>query len=308
MITKEKQMAARFFMLNAAVSKDDSRPALKHIYCDGDTIISTNGKIMVYTDNMEHLEKGYYDLAVTGNGRNRKNSFVPFKKPKSEEWSYPNWKQVVPDCTKGKQLNFCSSSAYVEQEIFKLQFELAAFGAGSLISQENIQLICKTGIEYNVRILDGFSPLIFEVPDFFSMLVMPRRGSCEVTTLLNSFTSKMIDEWKADHPAETAQPPVKAPEPAPEPVKAHAPAQKPVKAPEPAPEPVKAHVPAQKVCRKPPITVKSTSATHRKPAFTYRCELKNGSQITLDNIKAVQARKDVVTCRIEPVKRARKAA
>lgn len=297
MITKEKQMAARYFMLNAAVAQDDSRPAMKHIYCDGEKIISTNGKILVFTDNMEHLDKGFYDLAVTGNGRNRKNSFVPFKSPKSEEWSYPNWKQVVPDCSKGKQVDFCSSSVYVEQEIFKLQFELAAFGTGSLISQENLQLICKTGIEYTVRIVDGFSPLIFEVPDFFSMLVMPRRGSCEVNTLLNAYKSKMIDEWKADHPAETAQPPVAA-----------------LPAPVPAPQPVKVTMPApasaQKICRKPAVSAKKELApvSRRKSAFTYHCELKDGSQITLDNIKAVQARKDVITCRIEPVKRSRKAA
>ena len=41
----------------------------------------------------------------------------------------------------------------------------------------------------------------------------------------------------------------------------------------------------------------------RKSAFLYHCGLKDGSLITLSDFAEVKARKDVVTCRIEPAPR-----
>ena len=52
---KQDPISARFYMLDAAVARDDARQALKHIYCDGENIVATNGKILVFTENMEQL-------------------------------------------------------------------------------------------------------------------------------------------------------------------------------------------------------------------------------------------------------------
>ena len=93
---KKDPIQARFFMLNEALATDDSRKCLQHIYCDGVKIVSTNGRMLVITDNSEHLEKGFYDLATAGTGRNKRMKFVPVADEKAKEWDYPNWKQIVP--------------------------------------------------------------------------------------------------------------------------------------------------------------------------------------------------------------------
>ena len=56
----------------------------------------------------------------------------------------------------------------------------------------------------------------------------------------------------------------------------------------------------------PRVPAKSAApAKTRKSGFAYHCVLKDGAQITLYDIAEVRARKDVVRCSMEPVKRGR---
>ena len=308
---KQDPISARFYMLDAAVARDDARQALKHIYCDGENIVATNGKILVYTNNDEALKPGFYDLVTTGTGRDKRTKFVPVTDEKAKEWNYPNWKQVVPNCTEGKTLEFNGGAAERELEIFKLQFALASMGTGALIGQEYIDLICKPQLNLAVRIIDGYCPLVFELAHFFTLLVMPKRA-----TVVKSVVYKLLEAYKAEliAAAKTAPEPLEPkaesagePEKAPEPEKSAEPAQA-----APMPEPVempKTRQEARKAAKAPKAPKAAEKPKrNRKPTFSYICELEEGSKITLDSIAEVKARRDVLTCRIEPVKKSRKAA
>ena len=308
---KQDPISARFYMLDAAVARDDARQALKHIYCDGENIVATNGKILVYTNNDEALKPGFYDLVTTGTGRDKRTKFVPVTDEKAKEWNFPNWKQVVPNCTEGKTLEFNGGAAERELEIFKLQFALASMGTGALIGQEYIDLICKPQLNLAVRIIDGYCPLVFELAHFFTLLVMPKRA-----TVVKSVVYKLLEAYKAEliAAAKTAPEPLEPkaesagePEKAPEPEKSAEPAQA-----APMPEPVempKTRQEARKAAKAPKAPKAAEKPKrNRKPTFSYICELEEGSKITLDSIAEVKARRDVLTCRIEPVKKSRKAA
>lgn len=279
---KKDPISARLYMLNAAVATDDFRKSLKHIYCDGENIVATNGKILVFTENMEHLAKGFYDLCTTGTGRDKKTQFVPVTDEKVKDLHFPDWHKVVPDCTKGKVLEFGGGSQNLELEIFKLQFSLASCGTGALIAQDYLDLICKPQLTLNVHIIDGFCPLIFELPKFFSLLVMPKRASVG-----QSEVNALLDAYKKDVIAATAPETAKA---------------------EPVPEPVPEPETRRKAPKAPKAPAKPKTRRERKPAFSYLCELKNGKHITLSSIAEVKARGDVVHCSIEPVRKTRKAA
>ena len=316
---KNDPIQARLFMLDAAVAKaDDTRPCLKHIYCDGENIVSTNGKVLVFTKNEEALKTGFYDLVTTGTGRDKATKFVPVTDMDTKTWHYPNWKQVVPNCTDCKKLEFHGKAEIRELEVFKLQFALASMGAGSLIGQEYIDLLCKPQVTYDVKIVDGLVPVLFEVPCFYSVLVMPRRaaaGKSEVNKLLEAYKADVVAKLKRTQDTETpetapAAPEVApTPEPTPEPESAGEPAEpvavaEPVDAP--MPEPVELPPKARKAAKAPKAAAKPKR--NRKPTFAYICELKDGSHLTLDSIEAVRKRRDVLKCRIEPVKWSRKAA
>ena len=135
---KKDPLAARFFMLEAALARNDAREALKHIYCDGGHIVATNGKMLVYTDNTEQLKRGFYDLCTTGTGRNKRTRFAPVTDEKSKDWHFPDWEKVVPDCTACKHLEFHPEAEERELELFRLQFAVASMGTGALIGQEHI--------------------------------------------------------------------------------------------------------------------------------------------------------------------------
>ena len=79
----------------------------------------------------------------------------------------------------------------------------------------------------------------------------------------------------------------------------------------PMPEPVempKTRQGARKAAKARKAAAMPKTKRNRKPTFSYICELEDGSKITLDSIAEVKARRDVLTCRIEPVKKSRKAA
>ena len=172
--TKGNALAARVQMLAWAVANsDDTRPCLRHIYCDGENIVATNGKIMVFTENIEKLPVGFYDYCTTGSGRSKEGKFVPVTDEKAKDWHYPEWKNVVPKWTGGageKEIEFRGDSTGIEAEIFKLQFSLASYEAESLIAQEYIDLIVKTGLTYKVRMTDGRLPILLSAGECFSMV------------------------------------------------------------------------------------------------------------------------------------------
>ena len=156
-------------VLNAALAKPTPGGHCSRL-SDGATAVATNGKVLCYAPM--DLPAGFYDIATAGTGRNKATRFVPMTD--SEELVFPNWKQVVPDCTKAvKTFDFAAGSEKVEREIFKLQFALASFETGSLIAQEYIDLMRKTELVYHVSVIDGF-PVVLIASGIFTWVVMPR--------------------------------------------------------------------------------------------------------------------------------------
>lgn len=307
------QLTARYDLLKAAVSKDDTRPALKHIYCDGKNIISTNGNILVFTENMESLEPGFYDLCTIGTGKAKTSKFVPVTDEKAKDWKFPDWKRIIPNCTNAKQIEFRASSIDLELEVFKLQSALASCGSGALLAQQNINLLCKHSLIYTIKIVDGYAPLLIDVPNLFSMLMMPKRGSKDVNAIIADLTktANPAPEPPAE-PKVTIEPaPEVKPEPVaeqqPEPPATVEPAPEPAPAPQPAPQKTaKAAKPKQKP-RQRKATPKASKTAQPKPSkYLYICSLRNGKTVTLDSIDAVQARNDVKLCHITPNPRYRK--
>lgn len=277
-------IAARDYMLNAALAKTDTRRALQHVYSDGATAVATNGKVLCYAPM--DLPAGFYDIATAGTGRNKATRFVPMTD--SEELVFPNWKQVVPDCTKAvKTFDFAAGSEKVEREIFKLQFALASFETGSLIAQEYIDLMRKTELVYHVSVIDGMLPVVFDASGIFTLVVMPRRekDNTEIGGIMEAFKSEAVREWKATRDAAEGRPRVE-----PEVLEPTAPDDMP-------------EADAPKAALMPKAAKKQ-----RKASFRYVCELESGETITLGSVKEVEARGDVLKCRIEPVKRQRKEA
>ena len=295
--TKKDPMAARYFMLNATTAKpNDYRPALRHIYCDGEHLVSTNARMLIWTANEEQLAAGFYDLVTTGSGREKKSRFVPVTEEAAKEWHFPDWEKLIPDCTGGKVVEF-HGGASPETEIFTLQFTLASLGTGSLICQDDIDLLCKSGIDYTVRMIDGRMPLIFEA-EKYSLLVMPKRA-IGVAALLDAYRGEPEQAGTApetptpapapEPQAESAGEPAEPAQAAPEPAAVTAPMPEPVEMPEERRE-------ARKAAAKP-------KKRTRKAAFAYHCELPDGRRVTVDSFEAVQALGTGIKCRIEPVKK-----
>ena len=167
---------------------------------------------------------------------------------------------------------------------------------------------------------------------------MPKGSSAELKNMLEAFAKEAVVEWKTTRDAEngrprldpeeakaaaeawTAQEQTEQPEraavavPEPEAESAGNPVEPPETAQEPAadaapmPEPVEMPKTRQEARKAPEPAAKPKTKRNRKPTFSYICELKDGSHLTLDSIEAVRKRRDVRACRIEPVKKSRKAA
>lgn len=76
-----KATTARNILMQEAVKPRTDLPRrepLEHVYCDGEYLAATNGLILVFIP-ADGAEKGYYDIAVSGSGKNRKATFIPVK-------------------------------------------------------------------------------------------------------------------------------------------------------------------------------------------------------------------------------------
>lgn len=172
------------------------RECLEHVYCDGEYIAATNGLILVFSP-AEGLEKGFYDIAVSGSGKNRKTTFLPIKL----DAAFPNWKLVVPhDVEIADEAMFDAGSDIPSYEIFRLQFKLATMKSGYLMSQKYIDLLLKTKIRYRTLISrDGIAKL--EAEDL-TVVVMP--SPLKVGTpggipeMIQEYKNQVIRIWKAE--------------------------------------------------------------------------------------------------------------
>lgn len=169
---------------------------LEHVYCDGEYLAATNDQILVFSP-AEGLEKGYYDIAVSGSGKNRKTTFIPVKL----DAVFPNWKRVVPQKAEiASETTFDAGSDNLSYEIFRLQFKLATMKSGYLMSQKYIDLLLKTKVRYRALISrDGVVRL--EAEDL-TVVVMPRHLKEEtpggIPEMIQEYKDSVIRVWKAE--------------------------------------------------------------------------------------------------------------
>lgn len=190
---------ARTVLMQEAVkplTNQGHREYLKHVYCDGEYLAATNGQILVFSP-AEGLEKGFYDIAVSGSGKNRKTTFIPVKL----DAAFPNWKLVVPhDVEIAAKALFDAGSDIPSYEIFRLQFKLATMKSGYLMSQKYIDLLLKTKIRYRALISrNGIAKL--EAEDL-TVVVMPshlKEGTPDgIPEMIQEYKSQVIRIWKAE--------------------------------------------------------------------------------------------------------------
>ena len=171
------------------------RECLEHVYCDGEYIAATNGQILVFSP-AEGLEKGYYDIAVSGSGKNRRTTFIPVK----SDAVFPNWKCVIPhDVEIADEAMFDAGSDIPSYEIFRLQFKLATMKSGYLMSQKYIDLLLKTKIRYRARIARN-GAVRLKAEDL-TVVVMPRHlkeGTDGIPEMIQEYKNQVIRIWKAE--------------------------------------------------------------------------------------------------------------
>ena len=191
--------AARTVLMQEAVkplTNQDRRECLRHVYCDGEYLAATNGQILVFSP-AESLEKGYYDIAVSGSGKNRKTAFIPAKL----DAAFPNWKLVVPhDVEIAVETLLDAGSDNPSYEIFRLQFKLATVKSGYLMSQKYIDLLLKTKIQYRALISRN-GVVRLEAGDL-TAVVMPCRlkeGTPDgIPEMIQEYKNQVIRIWKAE--------------------------------------------------------------------------------------------------------------
>ena len=195
--------ARNILMQEAVKPRTDQtrRECLEHVYCDDEYIAATNGQILVFSP-AEGLEKGYYDIAVSGSGKNRKTAFIPVKL----DAVFPNWKCVIPhDVEIAAETLFDAGSDNPSYEIFRLQFKLATVKSGYLMSQKYIDLLLKTKIQYHALISRN-GVVRLEAGDL-TVVVMPchlKEGTPDgIPEMIQEYKNQVIRIWKAEQ--ETAE-------------------------------------------------------------------------------------------------------
>lgn len=191
---------ARNILMQEAVVKPRTdqtrRECLEHVYCDGEYLAATNGLILVFIP-ADGAEKGYYDIAVFGSGKNRKATFIPVKL----DAVFPNWRLVVPQKAEiASETTFDAGSDNLSYEIFRLQFKLATVKSGYLMSQKYVDLLLKTKLRYRARIArNGIVRL--EAGDL-TVVVMPSHLKEEtpdgIPEMIQEYKSQVIRIWKAE--------------------------------------------------------------------------------------------------------------
>lgn len=190
--------ARNILMQEAVKPRTDQtrRECLEHVYCDGEYLAATNGLILVFIP-ADGAEKGYYDIAVSGSGKNRKATFIPVKL----DAVFPNWKCVVPhDVEIAAETLFDAGSDNLSYEIFRLQFKLATMKSGYLMSQKYVGLLLKTKLRYRARIArNGIVRL--EAGDL-TVVVMPsplKEGTPGgIPEMIQEYKDSVIRVWKAE--------------------------------------------------------------------------------------------------------------
>ena len=191
--------AAQTILMQEAVkprTDQTRRECLEHVYCDDEYIAATNGQILVFSP-AEGLEKGYYDIAVSGSGKNRKTTFIPVKL----DAAFPNWKCVVPhDVEIADEAMFDAGSDNPSYETFRLQFKLATMKSGYLMSQKYIDLLLKTKIRYRVRISrNGVVKLEAEDLTVVVMSCHLKEGTPDgIPEMIQKYKNQVIRIWKAE--------------------------------------------------------------------------------------------------------------
>jgi hypothetical protein len=164
-----------FTLLGKAISKDDTRKALQHLYCDGENLVATDGKILVAVACSD-LDEGYYDLTKSKIDKRTVLTVTPADVDKE----FPNYKQVIPDIAAMKHFNVeFDTDTPLYPELFALGMEFAL--AGILLSDQMLDAVIDTFASFTVSFSDSTKPVVFH-NDTMQIVIMPLRGDQETET------------------------------------------------------------------------------------------------------------------------------
>lgn len=247
-----------FIIAKSIIAGPDNRLPLQYIYSDGENLIAASSRMMVFIPDPH--TKGFYAPETV----QKENKLVPVEL----DAAFPNWKQIVPRTPDAPILTFNAENPYIEEEIFLLQFAVAANCTEAILAQKSIDLLVRTGVAWECYISDRISPLVFK-HDTVNVVVMPKRilnpKDNLIAKVLSKYTEKEFNAARKT-PPDIAPPPVAA---------------------EPPPEPVEKPRPR-------------TTRKRRKNACRYICTLANGEKTILYTLEDVRKRTDVTHCHIEP--------
>lgn len=169
-----------FTLLNKAIGHDDTRKALQHLYCDGENLVATDGKILVAVACSD-LDKGFYDLTKSKIDKRTVLTVTPADVDKE----FPNYKQVIPDTSVMNHfgVNFDAGTP-LYPELFALNMEFAL--AGILLSDEMMDAVIDTFDKFTVSFSDSTMPVVFH-NDTMQIVIMPLRCGNQ-TRIQNSLT------------------------------------------------------------------------------------------------------------------------
>lgn len=178
---------------NVLADANDNRTVLQHVYSDGEKLVATNSRILVFSNT--DLPKGFYDPAIVGKGKDKIHTFIPVKQP----GVFPNWKQIVPECedsaTHKLNVNF-SEQNMLYPELFALNFTLATVGNGILLQDEFIDCVIDTYMTFECYFKNSTTPVVFRNGDL-NVIIMPVRDGVK-----NSKIGKAIASYRSQIKAE----------------------------------------------------------------------------------------------------------
>lgn len=179
---------------NVLADANDNRTVLQHVYSDGEKLVATNSRILVFSNT--DLPKGFYDPAIVGKGKDKIYTFIPVKQP----GVFPNRKQIVPQCeedsgTHKLNVNF-SEQNMLYPELFALNFTLATVGDGILLQDEFIDCVIDTYMTFECYFKNSATPVVFRNGEL-NVIIMPMRGNAE-----NSKIGKAIANYRNQIKAE----------------------------------------------------------------------------------------------------------
>jgi hypothetical protein len=150
------------FFLSKAVSDDETRYFLNFAYCDGDRIVSTDGRRLHIIKNEIHMEKGNFLQII----KCTKTMFIGFES--SRDYTFAKYESVIP--VKSKMI---SENTWRTNNVANILYTLNVH-CGSVINPQYAKDVCLMGSDikiYNDPDNESNKAVLFESGDNIAVIM-----------------------------------------------------------------------------------------------------------------------------------------